>query len=72
MSEWNPFGDDNFGAYTEDILFGKEFDKLRRGSNSSKSGWDFFFFFLIFSSGNIGLNMCVFGFTGVPICQDGC
>ncbi|XP_064601663.1 AP2-associated protein kinase 1-like isoform X2 [Liolophura sinensis] len=37
MSEWNPFGDDNFGAYTEDILFGKEFDKLRRGSNSSIS-----------------------------------
>jgi AP2-associated kinase len=37
IAEWNPF-DDNFGGDTEEELFGKEFDKLRRGSNSSK-GW---------------------------------
>jgi AP2-associated kinase len=35
VADWNPF-DDNFGADTEEELFGKEFDKLRRGSNSSK------------------------------------
>ncbi|XP_074647460.1 uncharacterized protein LOC141903265 [Tubulanus polymorphus] len=37
ISEWNPFGNDDFGSYTEDHLFGKEFDRLRRGSNSSIS-----------------------------------
>lgn len=36
MDEWNPFEEDNFGNETEDSIFGKEFDKLRRGSNSSK------------------------------------
>lgn len=36
MEEWNPFEEDNFGNETEDSIFGKEFDKLRRGSNSSK------------------------------------
>ncbi|XP_061196230.1 uncharacterized protein LOC133204499 [Saccostrea echinata] len=36
IAEWNPF-DDNFGVDTEEELFGKEFDKLRRGSNSSIS-----------------------------------
>ena len=36
MSDWNPFGDDNFGTLTEDNIFGREFDRLRRGSNSSK------------------------------------
>ncbi|XP_078317770.1 uncharacterized protein LOC111119098 isoform X3 [Crassostrea virginica] len=36
IAEWNPF-DDNFGPDTEEELFGKEFDKLRRGSNSSIS-----------------------------------
>ena len=30
VNEWNPFEEE------EDVLFGKEFDKLRRGSNSSK------------------------------------
>lgn len=35
--EWNLF-DDNFGFDIEEELFGKEFDKLRRGFNSSK-GW---------------------------------
>ncbi|XP_053387696.1 BMP-2-inducible protein kinase-like isoform X2 [Mercenaria mercenaria] len=37
MDEWNPFEEDNFGTETEDSIFGKEFDKLRRGSNSSIS-----------------------------------
>ncbi|XP_064632119.1 AP2-associated protein kinase 1-like isoform X2 [Lineus longissimus] len=37
ISEWNPFGDDNFGSLNEDTIFGKEFDRLRRGSNSSIS-----------------------------------
>ena len=36
LSDWNPFGDDNFGTMTEDNIFGREFDRLRRGSNSSK------------------------------------
>ena len=30
VNEWNPFEEE------EDVLFGKEFDKLRRGSNSSE------------------------------------
>ena len=34
IADWNPF-DDNFGPDTEEEIFGKEFDKLRRGSNSS-------------------------------------
>ncbi|ELU02272.1 hypothetical protein CAPTEDRAFT_227866 [Capitella teleta] len=38
ISEWNPFGDDNFGELSEDTIIGKEFDRLRRGSNSSISG----------------------------------
>ncbi|KAL3875356.1 hypothetical protein ACJMK2_033313 [Sinanodonta woodiana] len=37
VSEWNPFEDDNFGVESEDAIFGKEFDKIRRGSNSSIS-----------------------------------
>ncbi len=40
MSEWNPFGDDNFGNLSEDTIFGHQFDMLRgrdrQGSNSSK------------------------------------
>ena len=36
MSEWNPFGDENFADLSEDTIFGREFDRLRRGSNSSK------------------------------------
>lgn len=35
LAEWNPF-DDNFGNETEDMVFGAEFDKIRRGSNTSK------------------------------------
>ncbi|XP_005095146.1 BMP-2-inducible protein kinase [Aplysia californica] len=37
LAEWNPFGDDNFGAETDDMMFGEEFDKIRRGSNTSIS-----------------------------------
>ena len=41
ISEWNPFGDDNFGDLTEDTIFGQEFDRMRtkaglHGSNSSE------------------------------------
>lgn len=50
MDEWNPFEEDNFGNETEDSIFGKEFDKLRRGSNSSKCFW-----FLLVSKIN---NLC--------------
>ena len=42
MDEWNPFEEDTFGNETEDSIFGKEFDKLRRGSNSSKYLWCIF------------------------------
>ncbi|XP_041364540.1 AP2-associated protein kinase 1-like [Gigantopelta aegis] len=37
MTDWNPFGDDNFESTSEDIMFGKEFDRIRRGSNTSIS-----------------------------------
>jgi len=36
IADWNPFSDDNFGEAAEDVMFGHEFDRLRRGSNSSK------------------------------------
>jgi len=36
LADWNPFSDDNFGEAAEDVMFGHEFDRLRRGSNSSK------------------------------------
>ena len=37
ISSWNPFGDcDDFGGLSEDMIIGREFDKIRRGSNSSK------------------------------------
>jgi len=35
IADWNPFCDDNFGEAAEDVMFGHEFDRLRRGSNSS-------------------------------------
>ncbi|RUS71634.1 hypothetical protein EGW08_020604, partial [Elysia chlorotica] len=37
FGDWNPFGDDNFGGENDDMLFGEEFDKIRRGSNTSIS-----------------------------------
>ncbi|XP_067673227.1 AP2-associated protein kinase 1-like [Haliotis asinina] len=37
LSDWNPFGDDNFGANSDDMMFGAEFDRIRRGSNTSIS-----------------------------------
>lgn len=36
VADWNPFGDDSFNQLNEDHLFGAEFDKIRRGSKSSK------------------------------------
>ncbi|CAG5124358.1 unnamed protein product, partial [Candidula unifasciata] len=35
LAEWNPFGDDNFGAVTDDMLFGKEFDKIKLASKTN-------------------------------------
>lgn len=37
FGDWNPFGDDNFAGENDDMLFGEEFDKIRRGSNTSIS-----------------------------------
>lgn len=34
ITDWNPFNEDNF----EDSIFGREFDRVNRGSNSSISG----------------------------------
>ena len=36
FGDWNPFGDDNFSGENDDMLFGEEFDKIRRGSNTSE------------------------------------
>ncbi|KAG1676273.1 AP2-associated protein kinase 1 [Nymphon striatum] len=36
-TRWNPFDDSAFGQLSEDHLFGQEFDKIRRGSQSSIS-----------------------------------
>jgi hypothetical protein len=37
MADWNPFEDSTpFSQMTEDHIFGAEFDKIRRGSQSSK------------------------------------
>ncbi|XP_015590213.1 BMP-2-inducible protein kinase isoform X2 [Cephus cinctus] len=39
VAAWNPFEDTQpFSQLTEDHIFGAEFDKIRRGSNSSISG----------------------------------
>lgn len=37
VADWNPFEEDQpFNQMTEDHIFGEEFDKIRRGSQSSK------------------------------------
>lgn len=37
IADWNPFEDSTpFSQMTEDHIFGAEFDKIRRGSQSSK------------------------------------
>jgi hypothetical protein len=37
IADWNPFEDSTpFSLMTEDHIFGAEFDKIRRGSQSSK------------------------------------
>lgn len=39
VATWNPFEDvQPFNQLTEDHIFGAEFDKIRRGSNTSISG----------------------------------
>lgn len=36
VADWNPFEEPPFSQLTEDHIFGAEFDKIRRGSSSSK------------------------------------
>ena len=37
IADWNPFEDSTpFSQMTEDHIFGAEFDKIRKGSQSSK------------------------------------
>lgn len=36
VADWNPFEEPPFSQMTEDHIFGAEFDKIRRGSQSSK------------------------------------
>lgn len=36
VADWNPFGEPPFSQMTEDHIFGAEFDKIRKGSQSSK------------------------------------
>ncbi|XP_065160002.1 BMP-2-inducible protein kinase isoform X2 [Atheta coriaria] len=38
VADWNPFGEPPFSQITEDHIFGAEFDKIRRGSQSSIQG----------------------------------
>ncbi|GLV33621.1 Numb-associated kinase, partial [Carabus blaptoides fortunei] len=38
IADWNPFGETPFNQLTEDHIFGAEFDKIRRGSQSSIQG----------------------------------
>lgn len=38
IADWNPFEDPPFSQMTEDHIFGAEFDKIRRGSQSSIQG----------------------------------
>lgn len=37
VADWNPFEEPPFSQMTEDHIFGEEFDKIRRGSQSSES-----------------------------------
>lgn len=37
VADWNPFEEPPFSQMTEDHIFGAEFDKIRRGSQSSKN-----------------------------------
>ena len=36
VADWNPFEEPPFSQMTEDHIFGEEFDKIRRGSQSSE------------------------------------
>lgn len=36
VADWNPFGEPPFSQMTEDHIFGAEFDKIRKGSQSSE------------------------------------
>lgn len=36
VADWNPFEEPPFSHMTEDHIFGAEFDKIRKGSQSSK------------------------------------
>ncbi|RZB58835.1 serine/threonine-protein kinase HSL1 [Asbolus verrucosus] len=38
VADWNPFEEPPFSQMTEDHIFGEEFDKIRRGSQSSIQG----------------------------------
>ncbi|KAB0791983.1 hypothetical protein PPYR_13944 [Photinus pyralis] len=38
IADWNPFEDPPFSQMTEDHIFGAEFDKIRKGSQSSIQG----------------------------------
>ncbi|CAD5113895.1 DgyrCDS3054 [Dimorphilus gyrociliatus] len=38
MSDWNPFGNENSVELSDENVFAKEFDRIRRGSDSSISG----------------------------------
>jgi hypothetical protein len=38
LAGWNPFAEDTFSELTEDALFGREFDRIKKsGSRSSES-----------------------------------
>lgn len=36
VADWNPFEEPPFSQMSEDHIFGAEFDKIRKGSQSSK------------------------------------
>ena len=50
---WNPFDDPSpFCHLSEDHLFGAEFDKIRRGSQSSKFHLFYIYFLICLTSAN--------------------